>query len=98
MQEYSPKTTDEMKIVRPHAAARAKAVQDEFDRMVTTEGRKSPWAISKLASKYFLAPRTIEDIVYRIGVYGDKVKKNKEFENQLDLFESINETKNEENV
>lgn len=83
-----------MKILRPHAAARAKAVQDEFDRMVTTEGRKSPWAISKLASKYFLAPRTVEDIVYRIGVYGDKVKKNKEFENQLDLFGAIT---NEEN-
>ncbi|MEA5461581.1 hypothetical protein VB796_21115 [Arcicella sp. LKC2W] len=78
-----------MKILRPHAAERAKAVQDEFDRMVTTEGRKSPWAISKLAKKYFLAPRTVEDIVYRIGVYGDKVKKNKEFENQLDLFDAI---------
>lgn len=54
---------------RPQVIERTKAVQSEFNTMVTAEGRKSPFAIQKLAKKYFLSPRTVEDIVYRTGFY-----------------------------
>lgn len=78
-----------MKLQRPHVQARVKKIQERFDEIHKKGEMKSPFIIKTLAEKFFLSPRTVEDIVYRTGVYGDKVpKKSKEFENQLDLFQT----------
>lgn len=79
-----------MKLQRPHVQARVKKIQERFDEIHKKGEMKSTFIIKTLAEKFFLSPRTVEDIVYRTGVYGDKVKVNKEFENQLNLFESDN--------
>jgi hypothetical protein len=78
-----------MKLERPHVVERTKKIQEKFDRIHKKGESKSPFIIKTLAKEFFLSPRTVEDIVYRTGVYGDKVpKKSKEFENQLDLFQT----------
>jgi hypothetical protein len=65
------KTVNSVKEIapRPNVIERVKAIQSEFSNMTSLEGRKSPFAIAKLAKKYFLASRTVEDIVYRTGYY-----------------------------
>lgn len=82
-----------MKLERPHVVERTKKIQAKFDEMYKGgKGKfKTPHLIKMLAKDFYLAPRTVEDIVYRTGVYGDKVpKKSKEFENQLDIFQTEN--------
>ena len=80
-----------MKLQRPHVLERVKKIQEKFDRIHKKGESKSPFIIKILAKEFFLAPRTVEDIVYRTGVYGDKVKKNEEFLNQLDLFNPVDD-------
>ena len=77
-----------MKLARPHVIERTLKMQARFKTLTSPPmDKKSPAAIKMIAKEFFLAPRTVEDIVYGIGVYGDKPKVNKEFENQLNLFE-----------
>lgn len=54
---------------KPNVIERVLSIREDYASMTTKEGRKSVFVIEKLAKKYFLASRTIEDIVYCAGYY-----------------------------
>ncbi len=52
-----------------HIVRKVKAVRLDFDNLVNAEGFKVSVVIDKLSKKYYYAPRTIEDIIYKNGYY-----------------------------
>lgn len=55
------------------------------------EGYEPSVRFKKLAKKYYMSSRTIEDIIYQNGIYSEKPKVSKEFKDQLNLFSPLNE-------
>lgn len=74
----------------PYLLEKYANMRNDF-REMKNQGYMSWVIIKKLAAKYYMAPATVEDIVYHNGAYGSNSKKSSK--NQLDIF---NDKSNEE--
>ena len=71
-----------------HLQRKYDAIRSDFTEM-KAQGYMSSAIYEKLAVKYFMAPITIDDIVWKNGIYADEPKPRKVDKQQMSIFDVI---------
>lgn len=79
-----------------HLKRKYEAIRKDFKRM-SDEGYKSSAIYEKLGEKYFMAPITIDDIVWENGIYSSTPKPRKVDKQQMSIFDVIPKNNHNEN-